>query len=180
MELVQLKSGRRVLIRPLVADDGARLQAAFELLSDETKYQRFLGAKPSLSPRDIRYLTELDGWNHFAFVATPAEDPGRILAVGRFVRLKDDPRCAEFAIVVGDPFQGEGMATALLERLADLAATQGIERVTATMLADNVPAHRLMRRLAADWHGPGRVVELTVRQRRAGPTDELEIAPQAA
>jgi RimJ/RimL family protein N-acetyltransferase len=182
MECVVLKSGRQIGIRPVMADDGPRLLAAYELLSEESKYQRFLGPKPSLSPRDVRYLTDLDGFNHFALVATPADDPDRFLGVGRCVRLRSDPRAAEFAITVGDPYQGEGIATELLSRLADQATELGIERVTATMLADNVPAHRLMRRLARDWHGhtPNNVVELAVSQRNEGPTDEVEVAPLAA
>ena len=180
MDQIELKNGMKVFVRPLGAEDGPRLEAAYGLLSEETKYQRFLGPKPFLSPREISYLTDVDGHNHVALAATLGEDPDRIIAVGRFVRLPDDPTAAEFAIVVGDPYQGQGIGSALLARLADIATEQGIERVTATMLAENVPAHRLMRRLATDWHVPGRIVELTVQQHSSGPTDEVEVSPLAA
>jgi len=41
------------------------------------------------------------------------------------------------------------IAAALLERLSAIAAKNGIERLTATMLADNVAAHKLMHKLGA-------------------------------
>jgi acetyltransferase len=180
VEFVHLCSGRTICIRSLDAEDGPRLAAAYDRLSPETKFRRFLAPKPHLSTGEVRYLTEVDGRDHVALVATPAEDPNWILAVGRFVRLREDPHAAEFAIVVGDPFQREGIATALLSRLADIATEQGIQRVTATMLADNVAAHRLMRRLAANGLDvDGRLVELAMEERHTGSVDELEVAPAA-
>src|ERR1700738_156653 len=102
---VTLKSGRRIVIRPIAAADAPAFEAAYRALSDKSKYQRFLASKPKLNSREIRYLTQLDGRNHIALVATPADNPNRILGVGRFVRLPDDPHAAEFAITIGDPYQ---------------------------------------------------------------------------
>jgi RimJ/RimL family protein N-acetyltransferase len=165
MELVRLRSGRNILIRPIRPDDGPRLSAAYDRLSEKSRYRRFLSSKPYLSARDVRYLVEVDGSSHVALVATGADDRGLLLGVGRFVRLQDDPGAAEFAVVVGDPFQGEGIATELLERLADIATRQGIARFRATVLADNQPAQRLVRRLA----------RRQPRTRRRAGVDEFEI-----
>jgi RimJ/RimL family protein N-acetyltransferase len=162
VETIALPSGRQVAIRAIHADDGPRLQAAYERLSPQTKYRRFLGVKPRLTKADVAYLTAADGTDHVALVATTAEDPERIIAVGRFVRLADEPAAAELAIVVGDPYQGEGIATELLGRLRDAALGCGIERLKATVLADNVPVHRLLR------HG-------VARERHLGVIDEVEV-----
>lgn len=162
MEIVTLPSGRRVEIRPIEAADGPRLQAAYERLSPQTKYRRFLAVKPRLTGADVTYLTGADGTDHVALVATLADDPGRIIAVARFVRVAEDPSAAELAIVVGDPYQGEGLGTELLARLASAALASGIGRLKATMLADNVPVHRLLR------HG-------VARERHLGPIDEVEV-----
>jgi RimJ/RimL family protein N-acetyltransferase len=148
MDTVSLRSGRSVAIRPIRPDDLNRLRAAHDRLSPESRYSRFLAAKPHLSLADARYLVEVDGRDHFALVATSSADPEQILGVARFVRSREDPRVAEFAIVVGDAFQREGLASQLLERLADAALEQGIERFTATTLATNEAVHRLIRRLA--------------------------------
>jgi GNAT superfamily N-acetyltransferase len=149
MDKVLLRTGRDVSIRPICASDGAALCAAYERLSERTQYQRFLAAKPRLSAEDVRYLTDVDGSDHYALVATPSDRVDWIIGVGRFVRHGDEPQAAEFAVVVSDPYQNEGLGTELIERLARAARSRGIARFTATILADNRPAHRLIHRLAA-------------------------------
>jgi RimJ/RimL family protein N-acetyltransferase len=165
MDEVRIRSGRTITIRPIRADDGPALEAAHDRLSPESKYGRFLAPKPHLTRAEARYLVQIDGQDHVAMVATPVEDPDGIIAVARFVRLPEDPRTAEFAIVVGDAFQQEGIATMLMERLSQAARARGITRFRATMLADNRPAHRLVRGL------PGKVAA----ERRDGPVDEIEV-----
>ena len=69
--------------------------------------------------------------------------------MARFVRLPEDPRTAEFAIVVGDEYQRQGLAT----RAAAPAGRRrprrrGIDRFRATMLSDNVAIQRMLERLA--------------------------------
>lgn len=162
---VRLRSGRLVVIRPIRADDDGRLEAAYARLSPEARYRRFLAAKPRLSAEEIRYLTQVDGHDHVALIATPVHRPEQIIGVGRFVRHRADPSAAEFAIVVGDFCQGEGLGTELLVRLADAALERGIARFTATVLADNEAVHRLLRRLAVRFEQvrvDGAIDELTV------------------
>lgn len=158
MDIVRLRSGTEVAVRPIRPDDGPRLRAAYDRLSPESRYRRFLAPKPHLSLSEVHYLVDADGANHLALVATLAEHPNRIVGVARFIRLPDEPRVAEFAVVIGDPWQGEGLASALLERLVRAATAGGIEVLRATMLADNVPAHRLMEHLqrprTLHRHGP--------------------------
>lgn len=162
MDVVTLQNGRQVVIRPIQADDGPRLKKAYDQLSPQAKYRRFLAVKPQLSEGDVRYLISADGSDHVALVVTPVDRPEWIIAVARFVRLADDTSAAELAIVVGDPFQGDGLGTELLERLAEEALARGILRLKATVLADNVPVHRLLR------HG-------VAHERHLGPIDEVEI-----
>jgi RimJ/RimL family protein N-acetyltransferase len=157
--------GQKISIRPIRADDGERLQASHARLSPESRYRRFLASKPELSSADARYLVDIDGCSHFALVATLDDDEGSIIGVARFVNIPDVPGTAEFAIVVGDDFQGKGLATELLTRLADAAAERGVHRFRATMLADNVPVRRMLHRLAAG----------DPRETRMGSTSEIEI-----
>ena len=49
------------------------------------------------------------------------------------------------AIVVGDPWQGLGLGKRLTAELTRIAAREGVTRMSATMLADNRRAFRLMR-----------------------------------
>jgi RimJ/RimL family protein N-acetyltransferase len=164
MDKVRLKNGTEVVIRPIGPGDGPRLRAAYGRLSPISRYRRFLAAKPHLSDSDVHYLVDVDGQNHFALVATLAGDPEQIVGVVRFVRLAEDPRIAEFSVVVGDPFHRQGLATALLRRLIDAAPERGVERLRATMLAENEPAHRLVTGLSSRHT-----------LRRAGPVDEIDL-----
>ncbi|HET9101895.1 MAG TPA: GNAT family N-acetyltransferase [Solirubrobacteraceae bacterium] len=161
-----------VRIRPIRPEDGSRLQAYHAGLSAESRYRRFLGAKPTLSAADARYLAEIDGEDHVAYVATVMGAGGEdaIVAVGRFIRLPDDPRAAEFAIVVGDAWQRQGLATELLRRLAIAASRRGIERFRATMLSDNLAIQRMLERLAVG----------EVRRSRRGNVTEMEIVLPAS
>jgi len=117
-------------------------------LSDESVQRRFLTPKRSFSRAELRYLTEVDGRDHVALVAEhPSAPVRRLIAVARFVRLAEDPHAAEVAITVADDWQGRGLGSMLSEQLAAEARRLGIHRFTATMAADNRPAHRLMARL---------------------------------
>src|SRR5215210_3161403 len=117
-------------------------------LSDESVHRRFLTPKRNFSRTELRYLTEVDGRDHVALVAEyPAEPVRRLIAVARFVRLADDPHAAEVAITVDDSWQQRGLGSMLSEQLAAEARRLDIRRFTATMAADNLPAHRLMAKL---------------------------------
>jgi acetyltransferase len=143
-----LRDGTAVEIRPIRADDKARLAAGHARLSPETQRRRYLTAKPRLTAGDLRYLTEVDGHDHVALVAVLPQQPDFIVAVGRFVRLAGDPEAAEFAIVVGDELQGLGLGSRLAELLAQRAAAEGVKRFTATTEVDNDPAQRLIARIS--------------------------------
>lgn len=147
--LHSLPDGTRIILRPIEADDKPRLSAALGRLSQETIRRRFLAAKPSFSTGELRYLTEVDGTNHLALTAFLAEDPDTIVAVARCIRLPEQPATAEFAIVVGDAFQGRGLGTLLARELAAAARAAGIRRFAATMLSDNEAVRRLMSTIAA-------------------------------
>jgi acetyltransferase len=168
VDLYALSDGRVVVIRPIRPDDVERLRAAHGRLSPLTRYRRFMTSKPYLSSADAMYLADIDGYDHYALVATHAADEGDegapIIAVARFVRSPEDAASAEFAIVVGDEWQGHGIGRELMGRLVDAAVTRGVQRFQATMLADNVAIHRLSERSA---DGP-------LRRVRLGNTFEVE------
>jgi GNAT superfamily N-acetyltransferase len=156
MPLRQLIDGTEVAIREIRADDKDLLAAGYARLSERSRLRRFLGPKPRLTKSDLRYLTEVDGLNHFAVVALLGPD---IVGVARWVRLIDDPEEAEAAVVVGDRLQGRGLGKILARDLADSARARGVRRIRASILSDNPPAHALMRvigeRLSDGGHDHG-------------------------
>jgi GNAT superfamily N-acetyltransferase len=117
-QVVTLRDGTRALVRPIRPDDKQRLVDGLERLSPESRYRRFLRPVTSLSERELRYLTEIDYVNHFAWVAVAADvedQPG--LGVARYVRDPKDPEVAEAAVAVIDDYQGKGVGTVLLRML---------------------------------------------------------------
>lgn len=152
-----LKDGSVVNVRPIAATDKQALSTGLEHLSPETVRRRFLGPKRRFTTGELRYLTEVDGHHHVALVAEPVDEPGSVVAVGRWVRLVDEPETAEFAIVVGDHLQGKGLGGLLADELATTAKAEGITRFTASAFADNVAIVAVMERLSAhlDRRHPG-------------------------
>jgi len=136
-----LTDGTAVVLREIRAEDKDLLAAGHARLSDQSRLTRFLASKPKLTASDLRYLTEVDGVNHYAVVALV---DGDIVGVARWVRLHDDPASAEAAVVVGDHLQGRGLGKLLARRLADAARARGVRRITASILSDNPPAAALM------------------------------------
>jgi acetyltransferase len=146
--LLSLDNGVVVRVRAIRPGDKGLLAAGVRHLSERSAYQRFMGPKQRLSAEELRYLTELDFRDHVAYVAVRPEEPDVLVGVGRWVRLRSDPEVAEVAFVVADDLQRHGLGTALGEVLADAARARGVRRFTATMLPDNLAAHRLFARLA--------------------------------
>jgi RimJ/RimL family protein N-acetyltransferase len=143
----KLRDGTPVLVRPIRPDDRDRLAAGFRRLSPESRYRRFLTVAESLSDEELRYLTEIDYRNHFAWVAVREDRPEEGLGVARWVRLREEPDVAEPAITVVDDYQGRGLGTLLLGLLAAAARAGGIERFRAYVLEENEPMRVLLEQL---------------------------------
>jgi acetyltransferase len=145
---IRASDGSQLYVRHVKPADRELIEKAWLLLSEESQRKRFLAPKPRLTSSDLRYLTEIDGHDHVALIAVRLNEPNRVVAVARYVRLREDPETAEVAVTVADPMQGKGVGKALGVLLADEARGRGIKRFTASMLSDNPAAMRLMRALA--------------------------------
>ena len=164
--LKRLRNGTPILIRPIRADDKHLLEEGLTNLSETSVQRRFLSPKQRFTRSELRYLTEVDGWDHVALVAeSPTQPARRLIAVARYVRDPEQPDSAEAAIVVADDFQRRGLGSLLVEELGRRARMRGVRRFTATMAGDNVPAQKLFERLTrhVERHHAGQgVSELVV------------------
>jgi GNAT superfamily N-acetyltransferase len=160
--LTRLADGSPLLIRPIRPDDKRLLVDMLGRLSADSRYKRFLGPKPRFTVGELRYLTEIDGVDHVAYVALRGDAPRELVAEARLVRLASYPHAAEIAFTVTDDWQRRGIGTLLGDHLAVAARDRGIRYLTATMAADNVGAHRLVQRVSSQLH-----------ERHDGPIDEV-------
>ena len=138
-----LNDGARLHVRALEPGDSTLIEEAVEHLSPRSRYRRFLAPIDHLSARQLTYLTTVDHDHHEALVAI---DPatGDAVAVARYVATDGDPSTAEIAVTVDDRWQGRGLGTALLRRLAQRAGEHGIRRFTGLILSENTPMLKLM------------------------------------
>jgi len=149
-------------VRPIRPDDKALLVAGLARMSQASRELRFLSPKPRFTLRELRYLTEIDGVDHVAYVALRGDAPRELMAVGRLVRNEEEPATAEIAVAVGDCWQRRGVGTLLGDLLATAARDRGIRWLTGTMAADNVAAHRLFNHVSTQ-----------LRHQRDGGVDEV-------
>ena len=79
------------------------------------------------------------------------DDRGRLLGVGRWVRLRRRPRAPPRSPYSSPTTcRARAWARALGRALADAARERGVARFTATMLPDNAAAHRLFAHVSDD------------------------------
>lgn len=132
---VVLSDGGTAHVRPIRSSDADRLRSFYSRLSEETIYFRFFGPRPRLSDRDITRFTDVDYTDRVALIATIGTEMVAVIGYDRI-----EPGEAEVAFLVEDAHQGRGVASVLLEHLAETARERGIAR----FVADVLPANRKM------------------------------------
>ena len=128
-----LADGGTVHIRPIRPDDGRRIIDFHGRQSPQSIYFRYFTPHPRLSDEEVERLTHVDYVDRMAFVALRDDV---MVGVARYDRLPTRSE-AEVAFFVDDRHQGRGMATLLLEYLAEAARRTGITGFTATVLPSN-------------------------------------------
>jgi RimJ/RimL family protein N-acetyltransferase len=131
-----LRDGTVVHMRPIQAEDVDRLIAFHGRLSAEAIAYRYFSPVPRLSPARATWLTHVNYENRMALVATTGQDDDeQIIGVVRYERIGADT--AEVAFLVEDRWQGHGIATQLLYRLAEYGRRHGFVRFLAEMMSTN-------------------------------------------
>jgi len=130
---VVLGNGDTVFIRPLTPDDRPALAEFHERQSPESIYRRFFSPKPKLAEAELLHFTDVDMVDRAALAV---ESHDELIGWASYERWPGRSE-AEAAFMVDDAHQGAGIATLLLEHLAAIARSNGIERFTAEVLGDN-------------------------------------------
>src|SRR5690606_1468007 len=77
-----------------------KISAGIQYMSKETIRHRFFGIKNGFTERELKHLTEIDGYHHFALGVEEVNNPERGVAVMRLVRDDQHPNEAEVAILI--------------------------------------------------------------------------------
>ncbi|MBI4481815.1 MAG: GNAT family N-acetyltransferase [Acidobacteria bacterium] len=132
------------MIRVAQPGDREALQAFFDRLSPESRRRRFFSTSPPRGEFIDSLCNSSDPASKITLVVSRTLGGARsIIATGSYFARGD--RTAEVAMAVDDAFQGKGLGTLLLERLALLAARHGFLRFWAVTLAENQPMLEVFR-----------------------------------
>ena len=133
----QLPNGADVTIRPIRPEDAEMTQEFVRGLSAETKYFRYMDAVQELSPAMLVRLTQIDYDREMALLAVTHEDGEEVeLGVARYAANPDGTSC-EFALVVDDEWQHQGIAHKLMEVLMNVARAKGLDIMEGEVLKTN-------------------------------------------
>jgi GNAT superfamily N-acetyltransferase len=107
----------------------------------DTLQRRFLGGPPHVTPALLERLTTLDYQRRFALAAAD-QRTGRGVAIARYDVV--DEGVADVAVAVDPAWRRVGLATALVELLAQAALERGIREFSAYYMAENRPVAALL------------------------------------
>jgi len=141
------EGGLELYIRPIRPEDEPLMVDLFHDLSSQTIYYRFFSPIKSMSHKMLVQLTQIDYYRDMALVAIDnSREKERILGVGRIMTRPGgtDP---EFAVLVGDPWQGKGVGLLLMEKLIAIAKERGLESLMGLVLGTNRNMLNLARKL---------------------------------
>jgi acetyltransferase len=143
------RSGRTVAVRNIVPADDALLVDLYYRLSPKTQQLRFFchNRLEAIVQREARRLASIDVSRQAALIATAIEDDGeRAIGVARLACEADEPAVAEFAIVLRDDYQRDGIGGQLLQLLVLAARARGVTTLRVVWMAENRAVQRLIQR----------------------------------
>ena len=130
-ELVRLRDGSQVTLRPVVAADEPALHMFLERLRLSARRLRFFSGAVDLV--NAAHMSVAAGTGRYGLVAH--DETGVLVGHALFVQLDHDR--AEVALEVADHLHDRGLGTILIERLALTAEERGITRFVAAVLPEN-------------------------------------------
>jgi GNAT superfamily N-acetyltransferase len=143
---VFLRDGTPVQIRPIQRSDLELERRFVEGLSARTGYLRLLsGRQPT--PTELERWTDVDPAREIAIIAVANMGGEQQLGVARCALDDEEPTRWDFAVVVGDAWQGQGLGEALLRRLVQCADESGVPALSSIALAENRRMLALAQRL---------------------------------
>jgi acetyltransferase len=141
-----MKNGTKVLLRPIRPEDEPMEAAMFKELSKQSIYFRFFGYVPRVDHSLLIRFTQIDYDREIAIIGV-VEEEGQQKMTG-VVRIISDPwnDTAEYAIVVADPWQGQGLGSAMTDFILEIARERNTRRIIADVLHANDRMAKMLER----------------------------------
>jgi len=141
---VALRGGAAADLRLATPQDGPELREYFSALSLRSRYNRFTGARGTLSDQELEAWCRIGENDRCAVVARlPGE--GRIVGEAVYA-FAPTAASVEFGLSVQDAFRGQGIGLALLSGIACRARWLGAHRMYGDILRSNDEMQALARK----------------------------------
>jgi N-acetylglutamate synthase-like GNAT family acetyltransferase len=136
------------LIRPILANDKARIIELFNHLSPESRYLRFAHAISKLPDEFLEDILHLDYVTEMALVAVmhPQTESEEIIGISRYVTPPNQNSC-EFSLSVSDGYTAHGVGTHLMLNLIRHAKENGLQEMVGYVLSNNLKMLHLVTEL---------------------------------
>lgn len=136
-----------VTIRAIRPEDEPLTIQLFESFSERTIRLRYFSLLKRLTHDSLIRLCHLDYDREMALVAVQRTADGpRFLGVSRYY-LDPETKSAEYAVVVGDPWQHKGLGRHLMDRIIEVAKQRGVKRLFGPVLRENASMLELVKEL---------------------------------
>jgi RimJ/RimL family protein N-acetyltransferase len=143
-DTLRLRDGTAVTLRGARADDGELIQQLVRGLSMQSRYQRFFYPLHELPPDMLARFTNNVPSEAMTLLAVIRRDDREVaIAMAQYV-ADGYPEYCDFAVVVADAWQRNGLGKQLIQSLTCIARAAGIVRMQGDVLAENEAMRRLM------------------------------------
>lgn len=135
-----------VLVRPIRTGDGARLMDFYARATPDDMHMRFFMARREVPQSEVARFCQIDYDREMAFIALAPGESGEQEMVGEVRAVADpDNLSAEFAIQISTGWQGKGLGTALMRKMADYLRARGTGEMVGECMTENEAMARLAR-----------------------------------
>jgi acetyltransferase len=138
----ELKNGTKVLLRPIRPEDEGRFSELLKSLSEETMRFRFFALIKEMSHETLTQYCNLDYDREIAIVAELQQGSRRIIGAARLI-VELGGKSGEFAVLVGDQWQGLGLGSKLIDYIISIAKDMRLEKIHGDVIASNYKMIRL-------------------------------------
>ncbi len=169
-----LRNGQHVVLRRIRDDDTDGVLESFALLSEGSRYTRFMAFMKDLPDRLLYDVVHPVPGKECTLVAVAGDsETGHLVGGSRYVAIPGRPKTCEFAITVIDSWQSTGLGRILLQTLVDFARLSDFDAIEGYVLSSNVGMRRLAHRLGfADTVCPDDPTQHIVRLDLKRPDDK--------
>ena len=133
---ITLSEGALITVRPIRPEDEPQMVRFHQSLSDQSVHFRYFGSLNVESRTAHERLVRTCFNDYDREIALVAECDKEIIGVARLIKGHGTNE-AEFAILIGDAWQGMGIGTELLKLLVKIGQGKKVQRITGRILAEN-------------------------------------------